>query len=201
MYTHVLTPFTARDGENLALYHWKAEESGIQPGYPVAPARGVILIVHGLGEHAGRYDHVANFLCNWGFEVRAYDQRGHGESAGLPGTLPSSNALLDDLAEVLDDRMIFSVGESRERSVYRVGSTELRFQMKAEANFPVALASLFCKYVRELSMQVFNEFWAEHVSGLKPTAGYPVDAVRFKQDIAEAQARLAITDDVLWRER
>ncbi len=107
----------------------------------------------------------------------------------------------DLLAEVLDDRMVFSVGESRERSVYRVGSTELRFQMKAEANFPVALASLFCKYVRELSMQVFNEFWAKHVPGLKPTAGYPVDAVRFKQDIAGAQARLAISNDVLWRDR
>lgn len=82
----------------------------------------------------------------------------------------------DLLAEVLDDRMVFAVGESRERSVYRVGSTELRFQMKAEANFPVALASLVCKYVRELSMQVFNQFWAEQVPSLKPTAGYPVDA-------------------------
>ena len=107
----------------------------------------------------------------------------------------------DLLAEVLDDRMIFAVGESRERSVYRVGSTELRFQMKAEANFPVALASLVCKYVRELSMHVFNQFWAEHVSGLKPTAGYPVDAARFRADIAEAQQRLGIVDDVLWRER
>ncbi len=107
----------------------------------------------------------------------------------------------DLLAEVLDDRMIFAVGESRERSVYRVGSTELRFQMKAEANFPVALASLVCKYVRELSMHVFNQFWAEHVPGLKPTAGYPVDAARFRTDIAEAQQRLGITDDVLWRER
>jgi alpha-beta hydrolase superfamily lysophospholipase len=63
----------------------------------------VLLLVHGLGEHAGRYDHVANSLCNWGFEVCAYDQRGHGESTGLPGTLPNSSALLDDLAEVLDD--------------------------------------------------------------------------------------------------
>ncbi|MFM9966103.1 MAG: hypothetical protein ACKV2Q_33395 [Planctomycetaceae bacterium] len=107
----------------------------------------------------------------------------------------------DLLAEVLDDRMVFAIGESRERSVYRVGSTELRFQMKAEANFPVALASLFCKYVRELSMQVFNEFWAEHVPGLKPTAGYPLDALRFKQDIADAQTRLGIANDVLWRER
>jgi hypothetical protein len=107
----------------------------------------------------------------------------------------------DLLAEVLDDRMIFSVTESKEQSVYRVGSTELRFQMKAEANFPVALASLVCKYVRELSMQVFNAFWADHVPGLKPTAGYPVDAARFRADIAEAQQRLSISDDVLWRER
>lgn len=107
----------------------------------------------------------------------------------------------DLLAEVLDGQMIFSVGESRERSVYRVGSTEIRFQMKAEANFPVALASLVCKYVRELSMEVFNQFWAEHVPGLKPTAGYPVDAARFRADIAEAQQRLSICDDDLWRER
>lgn len=107
----------------------------------------------------------------------------------------------DLLSEILDDRMIFAVGESRERSVYRVGSTELRFQMKAEANFPVALASLVCKYVRELSMDAFNQFWSEHVPGLKPTAGYPVDAARFRTDIAEAQQRLGITNDVLWRER
>ena len=73
--------------------------------------------------------------------------------------------------------------------------------MKAEVNFPVALASLVCKYVRELSMHAFNQFWSEQVPGLKPTAGYPLDAVRFKQDIAEAQKRLGITDDVLWRER
>lgn len=107
----------------------------------------------------------------------------------------------DLLADFLDGQMVFSVGEGRERSVYRIGSTEIRFQMKAEANFPVALASLVCKYVRELSMNVFNQFWAEHVPGLKPTAGYPVDAARFRLDIAEAQQRLGITDDVLWRER
>ncbi len=103
MFSRVLTPFTARDGENLALYHWQAEQSVNHAGHPGAPARGVVLMVHGLGEHAGRYDHVANLLCHWGFEVCAYDQRGHGESTGLPGTLPGKDALLDDLAEVLGD--------------------------------------------------------------------------------------------------
>jgi alpha-beta hydrolase superfamily lysophospholipase len=103
MYVRTLSPFTARDGENLALYHWQSEVSGKQPDFQVEPSRGLVLIVHGLGEHAGRYDHVANLLCEWGFEVCAYDQRGHGDSTGLPGRLPNKMALLDDLAEVVDD--------------------------------------------------------------------------------------------------
>ena len=103
MYARNLTPFTARDGGNLALHYWLSEHSSKPAGDLDMSARGVVLMVHGLGEHAGRYDHVANCLCSWGFKVCAYDQRGHGESTGLPGALPSSSALLDDLAEVVDD--------------------------------------------------------------------------------------------------
>ena len=102
LHVRVLTPFTAKDGENLAFYHWQSEQSSHQP-LDKPTARGVVLIVHGLGEHAGRYDHVANNLCSWGYEVCAYDQRGHGESTGLPGVIPTSTALLDDLGDVLDD--------------------------------------------------------------------------------------------------
>lgn len=103
MYVRVLTPFTASDGENLALYSWQPEDSAKQTGRQGVQTRAVVLIVHGLGEHAGRYDHVANSLRDWGFDVRAYDQRGHGESGGKPGALPSNMALLDDLTEVVDD--------------------------------------------------------------------------------------------------
>jgi alpha-beta hydrolase superfamily lysophospholipase len=88
-------PFTLRDGENLALYDW--------PLFPGQRPRAVVLIVHGLGEHAWRYDHVARRLNAWGFQVRAYDQRGHGESGGARGVLPTDHALLADLAEVVDD--------------------------------------------------------------------------------------------------
>jgi alpha-beta hydrolase superfamily lysophospholipase len=88
-------PFTLRDGLNLAIYDWPLP-SRQRP-------RAVVLIVHGLGEHAWRYDTVANRLNEWGFVVRAYDQRGHGESGGGRGALPYDDALLDDLAEVLDD--------------------------------------------------------------------------------------------------
>ena len=88
-------PFTLRDGENLALYDW--------PLHPAQRPRAVVLIVHGLGEHAWRYDHVARRLNGWGFQVRAYDQRGHGESGGARGALPADHALLADLAEIIDD--------------------------------------------------------------------------------------------------
>jgi alpha-beta hydrolase superfamily lysophospholipase len=91
----VQTPFTTYDGETLALYDWVLPRA-------VAP-RAVVVIVHGLGEHAWRYDKLATELNSVGFAVRSYDQRGHGDSAGKRGCLPSQDALLKDLAEVLDD--------------------------------------------------------------------------------------------------
>lgn len=90
-------PFTLRDGLNIALYDWPLP-SRQRP-------RAVVLIVHGLGEHAWRYDAVAQRLNEWGFFVRAYDQRGHGESGGDRGVLSDDDDLLEDLQElVLDTR-------------------------------------------------------------------------------------------------
>jgi len=88
-------PFTLRDGLNIAVYDWPLP-------FRQRP-RGVVLLVHGLGEHAWRYDALATRLNEWGFCVRAYDQRGHGESGGARGVLPDDDTLLDDLGEVLDD--------------------------------------------------------------------------------------------------
>lgn len=68
-----------------------------------APARGCVLIVHGIGEHGGRYAHVAEALNQWGFDVIAFDHFGHGESPGKRGTLTTSTRMLDDLAEVVDE--------------------------------------------------------------------------------------------------
>lgn len=89
-----LTTFVASDGDNVVIQDWPLE-SGVA-------LRGVVIIVHGLGEHAGRYDHVARQLNSWGFAVRGYDQCGHGESGGLPGSLPTDTRLLDDLTDIVD---------------------------------------------------------------------------------------------------
>lgn len=69
---------------------------------PEPPARGQVLIVHGLGEHGGRYVHVATDLQARGWDVTAYDQRGHGHSAGAQGDIAAADSLLTDLSRVVD---------------------------------------------------------------------------------------------------
>jgi alpha-beta hydrolase superfamily lysophospholipase len=83
---------TTLDGLTLHLRRWPA------PG----PARGTIQIVHGLGEHVGRYARVAALLNQAGWDVAGHDQRGHGRSEGARGRIADSHCLLADLAAVLD---------------------------------------------------------------------------------------------------
>lgn len=89
-----LSTYTASDGDNLAVQDWHL------PG-DVRP-RAMVLVVHGLGEHGGRYDTLARRLNGWGFAVRSYDQYGHGDSGGQRGGLPQHGRLIDDLADLVD---------------------------------------------------------------------------------------------------
>jgi hypothetical protein len=107
----------------------------------------------------------------------------------------------DLLAEVLDDQMIFCIEEGQQRSRYRVGRTELRFEVGGERHLPVACASIVSKYLRELAMDLINRFWATHCPHVKPTRGYPGDARRFRDAIDSVRLQLAIDDHVFWRSR
>ena len=99
-----LSTFTAGDGNNIALQDWPLPEG--------TALRGVVVLVHGLGEHAGRYNRMARRLNLWGFAVRGYDQYGHGESDGARGGLTSAERLIDDLADVIEStRMRMQPGQ------------------------------------------------------------------------------------------
>ena len=84
---------TTRDGTALTLHRWR-------PAPDIAP-RGCIVIAHGLGEHGGRYASLAGDLTRHGWEVMAFDHRGHGASPGLRGTLPRPDAMELDIRDVL----------------------------------------------------------------------------------------------------
>jgi hypothetical protein len=103
------------------------------------------------------------------------------------------------------EHWIQPVFESHAESRYEWGEPESRvrvtFRMNGETFLPTALASMTAKYLRELAMRAFNEFWSAHVPDLKPTAGYPLDSHRFRKAIRAAQRKLGIDDHVLWRKR
>jgi len=66
-----------------------------------ASSRGEILIVHGFGEHSGRYAGLTNHLVDRNYAVTAYDHRGHGLSDGLPGHVESFAEYDEDLTRML----------------------------------------------------------------------------------------------------
>ena len=68
---------------------------------PEVPAVAAVLLVHGYGEHSGRYEPVAQRLTAAGYAVTTFDLRGHGRSTGVArGTVDDFDLLVDDVATV-----------------------------------------------------------------------------------------------------
>lgn len=92
----------------------------------------------------------------------------------------------------LTDAPVAIIKESRQQSVYQWSlpnrECEVRFTAKGEGQLPVALASMVSKYVREVFMVAWNDYWSIHVPNIKPTKGYPQDAKRFLGEIKEVVA-------------
>jgi len=88
---HQELKWTASDGIKIYGQCWLSD----------AKPKAVICLVHGMGEHSGRYAHVAQHLVDAGYSVIAYDHRGHGKSGGKRGHTPSYDLLLDGVSDLL----------------------------------------------------------------------------------------------------
>lgn len=75
---------------------------------PASGAWASVCICHGLGEHGGRYENLAQAFCREGVEVFAFDQQGHGQSPEDRGCVSSYSAMMDDVEAML--RWIESTG-------------------------------------------------------------------------------------------
>lgn len=64
---------------------------------------GVVCLIHGYGEHCGRYSHLAASLNVAGYTVLSMDLRGHGRSEGKRGHVPSYRHLMNDISKLLDE--------------------------------------------------------------------------------------------------
>jgi alpha-beta hydrolase superfamily lysophospholipase len=103
--------FNGSGGIELFRRRWRPPE--------VSATKAVVALVHGAGEHCGRYDNLVNWLVPRGYAVHAFDQRGHGRSPGARGHVNTFAEIRDDVGLFLDcvrqdepGRPLFLLGHS-----------------------------------------------------------------------------------------
>lgn len=101
--------YTASDGQKLFTKIWGKPEN----------AKACILLVHGLGEHIERYEHLAAAALARDYCLIGFDQRGHGQTEGKRGVIVSPKRFMADLDEMLGyaqsltpDKPVFLYGHS-----------------------------------------------------------------------------------------
>jgi alpha-beta hydrolase superfamily lysophospholipase len=106
---HLEAKFEGFDGLELYYQRWRPE------GKPKA----VLPVVHGFGEHSGRYGNVVNWFVPKGYAVYAFDLRGHGRSAGPRGYIRAWSEFREDVKKFLDlvhasepEQPVFLLGHS-----------------------------------------------------------------------------------------
>jgi len=79
-----------KDGIKFFIQGWEPQ---------LAKPKAVIALIHGLGEHIGRYAHVGKALTDAGYALMGFDLRGHGKSGGARGHSPSLDAFMQDIRQ------------------------------------------------------------------------------------------------------
>jgi alpha-beta hydrolase superfamily lysophospholipase len=83
------TNIKASDGTDLFVRGWQ----------PDTKPKALIALVHGHGEHTGRYEHVARAMTDAGYAIVGFDLRGHGRSGGIRGHFPSLEGMMQDIKD------------------------------------------------------------------------------------------------------
>ena len=90
-----------KDGIEIYAVNWKVE----QP-------KAVVALIHGLGEHSRRYDHLAAYFNQKDYAVVGYDRRGHGLSKGKRGHTKNYDSFLDEVADLLAETCLLYTSDA-----------------------------------------------------------------------------------------
>jgi len=74
----------------------------IQGWEPEGNPKAIVCLIHGLGEHTGRYEHVGKALNEAGYALFGFDLRGHGQSGGPRGHFPSLDVVMQDIHQFVE---------------------------------------------------------------------------------------------------
>ncbi|NNJ27899.1 hypothetical protein [Alienimonas chondri] len=198
-YDDLATPLPAATGDDLTA-RWS--EAGAEGGLELIGLHADVLFAPRFNTDLERLGGKGRLLTGASLGLLA--------KAWTPATAPPTRVECDKhggrnfyaaaLAEAFDELPgVHREGAAGSEYTLTNARHRLGFRPRNEAFGPVALASLIAKFTRELLMERFNAWWADRVPGLKPTAGYPNDAVRFRDETAEARAALGVPEDAFWR--
>ena len=140
---------------------------------PDAPPKAVVCLVHGLGEHSGRYTHVARYLNEAGYAVLTFDLYGHGQSGGIRGHAPSMDIYLADIDHLLLEASLRYPGKPRFLYGHSLGGILVLYytlQRKPELNGVVATSP---GLRTALEQQKFKLALARGLAKIVPSAGLP----------------------------
>ncbi len=107
------------------------------------------------------------------------------------------------LLEAMPEDWFDTLAETDARSSYRrqrEPQLHVHFSVGGDSFPPTALASMTAKYLRERLMSSVNNYWCSRVADLKPTAGYPNDAKRFREKIEPVARELGHVESTWWRQ-
>lgn len=120
--------FSTQDGLTLLGRGWVA---------PIDQPKGIVYLVHSLGEHSGRYDHVGNQLALAGYHLIGFDLRGHGLSEGRRGYSPGLANLLEDIRALIDESQNH-LGDRLPKFIYGQGfggNLAIHFGLQSSSKF------------------------------------------------------------------
>ena len=90
-------------GQQLHFRQWPGPRSPVGLASPSGlPSNACVCLVHGIGEHSGRYQHLAEYFNSRGFSVLGFDHQGHGKSTGKRGDCAGLESMLDDIHLLLN---------------------------------------------------------------------------------------------------
>jgi alpha-beta hydrolase superfamily lysophospholipase len=182
---------------------WKSSD-GItffgQVWEPDTAPRAVVALVHGLGEHSGRYAHVASVLSQAGYALMAFDLRGHGRSTGQRGYAPSYERLMQDIDQFLAEVDKRFPGQPRFLYGHSLGG-DLVLNYVLRRRPPLAGVVATGSALRSpLEEQTFKVTMARLLNGLLPAltmhSGLPAEALSRDAQVVRAYVNDPLVHDL-----
>jgi len=164
---------------------------------PSQKPKAVLVLVHGLAEHSGRYGNVVDYFVSRGYAVCALDHRGHGKSQGLPGYVERFSHFASDLIDFLNivrrlfpQARIIAVGHSVGGTIAAAGAVQAPAKLDG-----LILSGAFV--IPGTSLSPVKILAARLLSLLLPKMGVDtIDAAAVSQD--KAVVRAYINDPLVY---